>query len=372
MGEPNKNLAKEDAARRWQNGDQYALLNAGVLSEAAYDNLHPNQKNRPKKSIETVTLRIDDSSSTSGAVETIEAGLTGALIVTPLDKTQPIIFAFPGTNQLGDWFANLDQRMVEDAHGVKVPAGFNDTLDSKVVASKNPAEHNRTLREALLARVAQIDPAREIIVTGHSQGGALAELMAASIKSKYPMTHPLKLMTYSTPPLGIEEIKHLEKVVGAENIIGMQHENDMVPNVGSCLHPGLVIVLTKLGEFVPIYNNNPDTASKNFFGSMLYNALHLRDALPAHSIGNLVEHHSNVVDPKEGPLQSPAPYVEKPLRLAGMVAQMQSHFSSHEKEGNSELGELASQKFPPAAVPSSPPMAGPFSPRAPQGNGVLR
>jgi hypothetical protein len=127
----------------------------------------------------------------------------------PLDDKNTIVFAIRGTSTFMDWTVNMRQEPAS-------PEGFLDNADNYVHAGflqvaqamvKPVAERLRTLL--------QEDPSRglaSLLITGHSAGGAVAQLLYAHMVSEFTqseLTHlvgffkRVHCVTFGAPPVSL-------------------------------------------------------------------------------------------------------------------------------------------------------------------------
>lgn len=112
-----------------------------------------------------------------------------------LAAEESYLLAFRGTQRLDEMLADLlaFQEAWTGPRGEslgKVHGGFNGL-------------YRGSLREAVLAAIAEVRPDRPFYVTGHSLGGAVANLAALEIALERPELRPhLHLYTYASPRVG--------------------------------------------------------------------------------------------------------------------------------------------------------------------------
>ena len=73
----------------------------------------------------------------------------------------------------------------------------------------------------------------EILVTGHSLGGALANLAAADIREKFPeFRKPMKLFTFGAPRVGNQQFARMMNTYYPEgNNFRVVNKRDIVPHI---------------------------------------------------------------------------------------------------------------------------------------------
>ncbi|KAL0956988.1 hypothetical protein HGRIS_003088 [Hohenbuehelia grisea] len=141
------------------------------------------------------------------------------------DKRKEIVLTFRGTSEPADvvtdaqaWFTDLKTPGVPGAKGARVHTGFQDAYNYVV----------KQVHE-LVDKEVKAYPKYQIIVTGHSLGGAVASFGAISLKARYPKT-PLKIYTYGSPRVGNQAFAdYVEKTVGISNSFRSVHTTDGVP-----------------------------------------------------------------------------------------------------------------------------------------------
>ncbi|XP_010910042.1 lipase isoform X1 [Elaeis guineensis] len=137
-----------------------------------------------------------------------------------------IIIAFRGTQEhsIRNW--------IEDLFWKQLDLNYPGMPDAMVHHGFYFAYHNTTLRPVILSAVQN---ARElygnidVIITGHSMGGALASFCALDLSVNYGMQE-VQLMTFGQPRVGNAAfvsyfIKHVPRTVRVTN------ENDIVPHL---------------------------------------------------------------------------------------------------------------------------------------------
>lgn len=109
----------------------------------------------------------------------VTTGCQSGYIVSVEDAT---VIVFRGTDDCGDWFANLDVRPHSDVHG-RFHRGFNDAYES--------------LHSQIIGPLTETPPAN-LWITGHSLGGALAVICAYDL-IHYQNLAVCGVMTFGQP-----------------------------------------------------------------------------------------------------------------------------------------------------------------------------
>ncbi|KAJ7183668.1 alpha/beta-hydrolase [Mycena filopes] len=141
------------------------------------------------------------------------------------DTRKEIIVSFRGTFSLADVATDLNILLVPFVSpGVAQP--FN-------VHSGFLNAYNEVAQDVLAAVKSQLAkfPKYSVVVTGHSLGGALAALGAASLKIALPNT-AMKLYTFGQPRTGDANFAaFVESTIGSANIFRAVHTWDGVPTM---------------------------------------------------------------------------------------------------------------------------------------------
>lgn len=199
-------------------------------------------------------------------------------------KKDELIIAFSGSNSPEDWKHNLNFLKREGtaqhnlAVGLRVHEGFLDSLGESLneigtklkAFFKNYAERYKGSSEI---------PTLEIKLTGHSLGGALAQLMAVYVKQNIEpylqgIAHvEVKVYTFGAPPIFSKEsaIK-AQAMLGKNNIVRVFTIGDPVANMSLITKKGDVSLLMALLNFrhvglsVPLFDNqNGNEKMADFF-----------------------------------------------------------------------------------------------------------
>jgi|ERR1043165_4130138 predicted lipase len=110
-----------------------------------------------------------------------------------VDNLGVLHVAISGTDSARDVLKDLDVRRVPFRYGGKVHAGFESV-------------YRDVIRE-VLARAAT---ATEVVVSGHSLGGAVAGMVALAVATEFP-TMPIRVYTFGAPQAGNGRFKRLFK-----------------------------------------------------------------------------------------------------------------------------------------------------------------
>lgn len=137
--------------------------------------------------------------SCAKTIEALYANDIGSNVVDPLSDTQVLVekmstghfaIVFPGTASARDWLTDLQVRKVQ----------WGATLNSPL--STTPKVHRGFAHAyaAVRAGIVQIvPPGANLVITGHSLGGALATLCAEDLNDLYPID---SVITFGSPRVG--------------------------------------------------------------------------------------------------------------------------------------------------------------------------
>ncbi len=101
-----------------------------------------------------------------------------------INEGERVVIVFPGSDDAVDWVLNLDAR---EEHGLH--AGFARGLDA--------------MAEEILERIGQLRPAT-ILITGHSRGGALADMML-ELYAHHLIDSDIDCITFAQPRIATAE-----------------------------------------------------------------------------------------------------------------------------------------------------------------------
>ncbi|OXM84895.1 lipase family protein [Paenibacillus rigui] len=138
-----------------------------------------------------------------------------------LESEHQIIIAFRGSATPNDWVSNGIARQISD--GGKAGAGSGSA--SHQGFTRMYASASEQIRTALLS----LSPDKELMITGHSLGGALATLCATDTALRPPRRKPV-VYTFASPRVGNPEFARLFNRSAASSI-RIVNPNDVVPHV---------------------------------------------------------------------------------------------------------------------------------------------
>ncbi|MCH9699679.1 MAG: lipase family protein [Gammaproteobacteria bacterium] len=230
------------------------------LSAASYDSDQANLSN----TLSGLGLTLD-----SHRIKDSTTGTQGLLTY----NNEMVIVAFRGTEDFKDWLGNVKVWENEVKNGpacdqkVKVHQGFNDAINSV------------TADDALFSRIAELQQSgRQLYITGHSLGGALATLMAYIASNK----HGIKVdgvYTYGQPPVGDSGFKKCYEDRFLESTFRFVNFKDLVPRLKpnkNSEHVGLLLFLDNEGNLTTEKQKGLLNSAKNVLDSAL---------VESHSIG---------------------------------------------------------------------------------------
>ncbi len=163
--------------------------------------------------------------------EFIEVADTQLFVATTSDA---LLIAFRGTESVADWIGNLKLFATERSTG-SVHRGFSIAFD--VILSR------------LTSLLGQLDPAnRQVLITGHSLGGALATIAAAEFVDTLPKVN---VYTFGQPRLAKEDFQQFLDSRYQGNFYRFVNADDIVTRVPPRFrHVGRLFRLTDSGDLV--------------------------------------------------------------------------------------------------------------------------
>ena len=195
---------------------KYEIVQAARLSKDIYDGSLPNARN----------FDVD--------------GIQGCLYL--INGVAWIVFR--GTDEPSDWMINLDSKMTYTRFGA-IHYGFDVALEKVINKIKVPFR------------------VTEIIVTGHSLGGALAALYASRQMGLYPT---IKLITFGQPRVGNHEFCTKMSVIDYIRVVNSgDAATKMFTYISGFRHAGKEIWFTQEGSVkVPSFWDRLAETAKSF------------------------------------------------------------------------------------------------------------
>lgn len=146
------------------------------------------------------------------------------------------MIAFRGSRSLQNWIANIDFGLssVSFCTNCKAHAGFKESW----------GEAQAAVEQAVSQAQAQY-PSFKLIATGHSLGGSLATLAAASLRSQGKV---VDLYTYGAPRTGNDELSAWLGTSSKGASSRSVHQNDTVPTL-----PPRIPAVLPYGNIFPEY-----------------------------------------------------------------------------------------------------------------------
>ena len=155
-----------------------------------------------------------------------------------------IVIVFQGSQEPQDWMTNFNFKDDDFEGRGKVHGGFKQALKLffKVIKKKDLTKINLPL--TILEDIKNINENSQIILTGHSLGGALATMAGCYLYEKGIKKENLEVYTFGAPPVGTKEFtKYYHDKI---NLFRLVNENDVVPKldkITNLFHLGTEIVL---------------------------------------------------------------------------------------------------------------------------------
>ena len=152
------------------------------------------------------------------------------------ELSEAIVVAFQGTKDIRQWITDADFDYDHTPHG-KVHAGFWEAWQS--------------IRRAVVSKLLTLSQ-KPIFITGHSLGGALAELCAIDLQGGFTTLH--SVYTFGQPRVGNKEFKRYAMRELSGMSFRVVNECDPVPFLPGLLigyrHAGECVFLSSEGELV--------------------------------------------------------------------------------------------------------------------------
>ncbi|WOH08411.1 hypothetical protein DCAR_0727851 [Daucus carota subsp. sativus] len=137
-----------------------------------------------------------------------------------------IVIAFRGTQE------NSIQNWIADLYWKQLDCNYPDVSDAMVHHGFYSAYHNTTVRPGIISSVnsaKKLYGDLQIMVTGHSMGGAMAAFCGLDLTVNFGMQN-VKVMTFGQPRIGNAAFSsYFSQIV--PNTIRVTNEHDMVPHL---------------------------------------------------------------------------------------------------------------------------------------------
>jgi hypothetical protein len=174
------------------------------------------------------TTQCNSDTSTFQLIESFKNETTLAFGYVGVDSTnQRVVIAFKGTNQTKDWISDIEGFVLADnceIEGVSIGLihkGFCQYYNSLVVMG---------LTDVIQSTVSSF-PDYEILVTGHSLGGAAAAVCSGDLITRFG--YAPTLYTFGEPRTGDYDFSLTigEKTSGVYRVV---HNRDIIPHLPPC------------------------------------------------------------------------------------------------------------------------------------------
>ena len=140
-----------------------------------------------------------------------------------------IVIVFRGSQEPQDWMTNFSFNDEDFQKKGKVHSGFNQALKLFFKTIKQKDLTAKNLPKTVLEDYNDINKNTNIILAGHSLGGALATLTACHLYEMGISKENMEVYTFGAPPIGTEEFcnNYKDKL----NIYRLVNEYDVVPKL---------------------------------------------------------------------------------------------------------------------------------------------
>ncbi|MFT5196312.1 MAG: triacylglycerol lipase [Cellvibrionaceae bacterium] len=132
------------------------------------------------------------------------------------------VLSFRGSQSAGDWLIDIDVRTAEREYGAE-----------KVIVHRGFARGYDSIVDTIQTILGDL-PADRLWITGHSLGGALANLAAAGLLEFADQV--LGIYTYGQPKVGRNSYDHLLKAAYKEKYFRIVNDTDLVPRLPRKYH----------------------------------------------------------------------------------------------------------------------------------------
>ena len=144
----------------------------------------------------------------------VQSIVRGSMVAYIVSVDDVMVIAFRGTDDAGDWIANLNVLPRSTPHG-DIHDGFAAAYD--------------TLRSAIVGAVKRDTP-KHLWITGHSLGGALALVCAYDLIENEKVT-PQGLITFGQPMVASEKLARYLDGALLGRFAHVVNEHDIVPRI---------------------------------------------------------------------------------------------------------------------------------------------
>lgn len=165
-----------------------------------------------------------------------------------LTGKQLIVVAFKGSHEPQDWMTNFSLKDTNFYNRGMVHKGFYQSMKIflKILRSENNNIANATFND-LFNDIKRFNETSNIIITGHSLGGALATLSACYLLEMGVSRENISVYSFGAPPVGTQAFCDFYE--GKLNVYRVINEQDVIPKLDKISN------LTHLGQQVILPSN---------------------------------------------------------------------------------------------------------------------